>query len=120
MRRVPSGTPVWRAISRIVRASGTSSGGGLQGGARLAQAEAHAALGGAERDALDAGDLLAREAAAVGEQECLALVGRELVEGVQQGERSLAADHGLGRGLGRCHERSLLLGGAVDGGLAGA
>src|SRR3954467_6697679 len=113
MRRVPSGTPVWRAISRIVRASGTSSGGGLQGRAGLAEAESDAALGGAERDALDAGDLLAREAAAVREQERLALIRGKAIEGAEQVERALAADHGLGGGLGRGHERTLLPGGAV-------
>src|SRR3954468_7000406 len=95
MRRVPSGTPVWRATSRIVRAPGTSSGGGLGGGARLPEAETHAALGGAEGDALHAGDLLAREAAPVGEQERLALVVRKLLERAEQGEGALAADDRL-------------------------
>src|SRR5690349_11479927 len=116
MRSVPSGTPVWRATSRIVRASGTclrSLGRGLEGGARLAEAQSHAALGGAERDALDLGDLLTREAATVGEQEGLALVVRELVQRAEQGERALAPDDRLGCGLGGGHEGALLLRGPV-------
>src|SRR3954466_5860411 len=120
MRSVPSGTPVWRATSRIVRTSGTCSGGGLEGGARLEEAQPDAALGGAERHALDAGDLLAREAAAVGQQKRLALVFRELVEGAQPGERALAGDHDPARRLGGRDEGTLLLRGPVDGGRAGA
>src|SRR4051812_6102497 len=120
MRSVPSDTPVSRATSLMVKTGSTPlRGQRLHVLARAPETEPDAALRGAERHLLDPRDLARREAAAVGEQEGVALVARERLEHAQQALRALAADHRLGGVLGRLRDGALLLLGALDGVLAG-
>src|SRR4051794_41568274 len=120
MRSVPSDTPVSRATSLMVKTGSTPlRGQRLHVLARAPEAESDAALSGAERDLLDPRDLARREAAAVGEQQGVALVARERLEHAEQALRALAADHRLGGGLARLRDRPLLPLGALAGALPG-